>query len=131
MCGESPRIARGQQLAQSQPEGEAAVCTCCESSAARRVASLTERRCLPVVAPDTQGVIAVRLLHSYDDAFSVRLTAPFSRLPTPPPSISSLSDFFPTVVMFLRKLPVVGPILNMPGVKNVVNKIAPKGSLPM
>jgi len=33
--------------------------------------------------------------------------------------------------MFLRKLPVVGPILNMPGVKNVVNKIAPKGSLPM
>ena len=54
-----------------------------------------------------------------------------SRLPTPPPSISSLSDFVPTVVMFLRKLPVVGPILNMPGVKNVVNKIAPKGSLPM
>lgn len=41
------------------------------------------------------------------------------------------SDFFPTVVMFLRKLPVVGPILNMPGVKNVVNKIAPKGSLPI
>mmetsp|Transcript_39154 Transcript_39154/g.75038 ORF Transcript_39154/g.75038 Transcript_39154/m.75038 type:complete len:139 (-) Transcript_39154:250-666(-) len=41
------------------------------------------------------------------------------------------SDFFPTVVMFLRRLPVIGPLLNLPGVKSVVNKIAPKGSLPM
>ena len=33
--------------------------------------------------------------------------------------------FLPTVVMFLRQLPVVGTALNMPGVKTVINKIAP------
>mmetsp|Transcript_12910 Transcript_12910/g.17654 ORF Transcript_12910/g.17654 Transcript_12910/m.17654 type:complete len:139 (+) Transcript_12910:296-712(+) len=41
------------------------------------------------------------------------------------------SDFFPTVLIFLRRIPVIGPILNLPGVKSVVNKIAPKGSLPV
>mmetsp|Transcript_19531 Transcript_19531/g.32822 ORF Transcript_19531/g.32822 Transcript_19531/m.32822 type:complete len:139 (+) Transcript_19531:321-737(+) len=41
------------------------------------------------------------------------------------------SDFFPTVVMFLRRLPVIGQIMNLPGVKSVVNKIAPKGTLPI
>lgn len=41
------------------------------------------------------------------------------------------SDFFPTVVMFLRRLPVIGQIMNLPGVKSVVNKVAPKGTLPI
>jgi len=41
------------------------------------------------------------------------------------------SDSFPTVVMFLRRLPVIGQIMNLPGVKSVVNKIAPKGTLPI
>mmetsp|Transcript_33868 Transcript_33868/g.40956 ORF Transcript_33868/g.40956 Transcript_33868/m.40956 type:complete len:138 (-) Transcript_33868:995-1408(-) len=41
------------------------------------------------------------------------------------------SDFFPTVIMFLKRIPVFGNILNLPGVKTVVNKLAPKGTLPI
>lgn len=38
-------------------------------------------------------------------------------------------QFFPLLVAFLRKLPVIGKILDLPGVKNVVNAISGAESL--
>lgn len=35
------------------------------------------------------------------------------------------SGFFPTVLGFLRRLPVLGSLLDLPGLKTVLNKIAP------
>eukprot|EP00899_Mesostigma_viride_P002878 jgi/Mesvir1/12591/Mv02450-RA.1 len=40
-------------------------------------------------------------------------------------------DFFPTVVMFLKKVPVLGWILSLPGFKAFMNKLAPRGGLPV
>lgn len=39
-------------------------------------------------------------------------------------------DFFPTVLMFLRRVPGLGYVLNLPFVKNVLNKVAKNESLP-
>ena len=39
--------------------------------------------------------------------------------------------FLPTVVMFLRQVPFVGSALNLPGVKSLINAIAPQQSLPV
>lgn len=33
--------------------------------------------------------------------------------------------FLPTVLMFLKRVPYVGRVLDMPGVKSVINRIAP------
>mmetsp|Transcript_8207 Transcript_8207/g.30274 ORF Transcript_8207/g.30274 Transcript_8207/m.30274 type:complete len:144 (-) Transcript_8207:81-512(-) len=41
------------------------------------------------------------------------------------------SGFFPTVIMFLRRIPVIGSFLQMPGVRNVVNKMGGKECLPV
>mmetsp|Transcript_21096 Transcript_21096/g.54082 ORF Transcript_21096/g.54082 Transcript_21096/m.54082 type:complete len:140 (+) Transcript_21096:408-827(+) len=35
------------------------------------------------------------------------------------------SGFFPTVLMFLKKVPYVGKLLDLPGVKSVINRVAP------
>jgi hypothetical protein len=34
------------------------------------------------------------------------------------------SSFFPTVLIFLKRLPVIGTFLSLPGVKSVVTTIA-------
>jgi hypothetical protein len=36
------------------------------------------------------------------------------------------SSFFPTVLLFLKRLPVVGTFLSLPGVKNVVTTLVGK-----
>ena len=41
------------------------------------------------------------------------------------------AGFFPTVLGFLRRAPVLGPLLDAPGVKRALNKVAPAQSLPM
>lgn len=41
------------------------------------------------------------------------------------------ADFFPTVLMFLKNVPVIGPMLNSPRVKAALNKIAPVQTLPV
>ena len=41
------------------------------------------------------------------------------------------AGFFPTVLGFLRRAPVLGPLLDNPGVKRALNKVAPAQSLPM
>ncbi|KAK9814963.1 hypothetical protein WJX73_003431 [Symbiochloris irregularis] len=38
------------------------------------------------------------------------------------------SGFFPTVLGFLRRLPILGNVLDFPGLKWVINKIAPAQS---
>jgi len=40
-------------------------------------------------------------------------------------------DFFPIVLAFLRRLPIIGSILSMPGVRNVIDKVVSGGSLPV
>ena len=41
------------------------------------------------------------------------------------------AGFFPTVLGFLRRAPVLGPLLDTPGVKRALNRVAPAQSLPM
>lgn len=41
------------------------------------------------------------------------------------------SAFFPTVLSFLRRMPFLRQVLDMPAVKAVINKIAPAGGLPV
>ena len=41
------------------------------------------------------------------------------------------AGFFPTVLGFLRRAPVIGPLLDTPGVKRALNRVAPAQSLPM
>jgi len=43
--------------------------------------------------------------------------------------INLFGDFFPYVLMFTRKLPVIGTILNMPGISKAVDKVS--GTLPV
>ncbi|KAI9207030.1 vesicle transport protein [Polychytrium aggregatum] len=38
--------------------------------------------------------------------------------------INLFGDFFPVVIGFLRKMPVIGPILNLPGIAQIVNRIS-------
>ncbi|KAJ1502056.1 Golgi Transport [Coelomomyces lativittatus] len=33
-------------------------------------------------------------------------------------------DFFPVVIAFLRKLPIIGPLLSAPGITHIVDRIA-------
>jgi len=40
------------------------------------------------------------------------------------------SAFFPTVLQFARRVPLLGRILDLPGFKAVVNRVAPMGGLP-
>ncbi|KAJ3281760.1 Golgi Transport [Rhizoclosmatium sp. JEL0117] len=40
--------------------------------------------------------------------------------------VNLFGDFFPVVVSFMRKLPIIGPILNTPGVSKVVDMISGK-----
>jgi hypothetical protein len=44
---------------------------------------------------------------------------------------SLFSGFFPTALSFLRRMPVLRPILDMPVLKTLINKIAPAGGLPV
>ncbi|CAG8522181.1 26514_t:CDS:2 [Dentiscutata erythropus] len=37
--------------------------------------------------------------------------------------LNLFGDFFPVVISFLRKLPVIGSLLNAPGISQVVDKI--------
>ena len=41
------------------------------------------------------------------------------------------AGFFPTVLGFLRRAPVLGPLLDNPGVKRALNRVAPAQSLPL
>jgi hypothetical protein len=41
------------------------------------------------------------------------------------------SAFFPTVLSFLRRMPYLKQILDLPAVKAVINKVAPAGGLPV
>lgn len=46
--------------------------------------------------------------------------------------LALFSAFFPTVLIFLKRLPVIGTFLSLPGVKHVVTAIVGKAqSLPM
>lgn len=45
--------------------------------------------------------------------------------------INLFGDFFPIVVAFLRRVPVVGNILEMPGIRHVTDKICSSRSLPV
>jgi len=45
--------------------------------------------------------------------------------------INLFGDFFPVAFAFLRRLPIIGSVLNMPGVKQVTDKIVSGGSLPV
>ncbi|KAI9349997.1 vesicle transport protein [Zopfochytrium polystomum] len=38
--------------------------------------------------------------------------------------INLFGDFFPTVVSFLRRLPLIGPLLSLPGISKVVDRLA-------
>ncbi|KAJ3358370.1 hypothetical protein AMAG_16570 [Allomyces macrogynus ATCC 38327] len=38
--------------------------------------------------------------------------------------INLFGDFFPVVVAFLRRVPVIGPVLSAPGVTHVVDRLA-------
>eukprot|EP01006_Ploeotia_vitrea_P030907 TRINITY_DN63217_c0_g1_i3.p2 TRINITY_DN63217_c0_g1~~TRINITY_DN63217_c0_g1_i3.p2 ORF type:complete len:144 (+),score=57.08 TRINITY_DN63217_c0_g1_i3:10-441(+) len=40
-------------------------------------------------------------------------------------------NFFPIVFAFLRNMPIIGPILNLPGISRVVDKLSGGGGLPM
>lgn len=48
-----------------------------------------------------------------------RLHRPCRALLTAPPH----RNFFPVIVTFLRSLPVIGPLLNMPGVSHAVDRL--------
>ena len=37
------------------------------------------------------------------------------------------ADFIPTAIVFMRRIPFLSTLLNMPGVKNVLNRVAPGG----
>ena len=39
------------------------------------------------------------------------------------------SGFFPVVINFVRRIPVVGNILNLPGIRTVVNKLSESSSI--
>lgn len=41
------------------------------------------------------------------------------------------SGFIPTVLGFLRKVPILGRILDLPILKTVINRVAPAGGLPV
>ena len=41
------------------------------------------------------------------------------------------SAFFPTALSFLRRMPFLKKVLDMPAFKGVINKIAPAGGLPV
>ena len=40
------------------------------------------------------------------------------------------SAFFPTVLQFARRVPLLGRLLDLPGFKAIVNRVAPAGGLP-
>lgn len=41
------------------------------------------------------------------------------------------SAFFPTVLSFLRRMPGLRKVLDLPVLKNLINKVAPAGGLPV
>jgi len=45
--------------------------------------------------------------------------------------INLFGDFFPIVLAFLRRLPVIGTVLSLPGIKNLTDSIVSGGSLPV
>eukprot|EP01117_Protostelium_nocturnum_P007769 TRINITY_DN2780_c0_g1_i1.p1 TRINITY_DN2780_c0_g1~~TRINITY_DN2780_c0_g1_i1.p1 ORF type:complete len:139 (-),score=25.70 TRINITY_DN2780_c0_g1_i1:127-543(-) len=45
--------------------------------------------------------------------------------------INLFGDFFPVVLSFLRRVPVIGTILNLPFISTVIDKIVSGGSLPI
>jgi hypothetical protein len=45
--------------------------------------------------------------------------------------INLFASFFPLVLAFLRSLPVIGPVLNLPVVSSIVDRIAGKSSSSM
>jgi len=45
--------------------------------------------------------------------------------------INLFGDFFPVVLNFLRQLPVIGTILNLPVIREIVNGIVHGGRLPV
>lgn len=44
---------------------------------------------------------------------------------------SLFSAFFPTVLSFLRRMPMLRKLLDLPAFKGAINKIAPPGGLPV
>eukprot|EP01098_Paradermamoeba_levis_P012116 TRINITY_DN5239_c0_g1_i1.p1 TRINITY_DN5239_c0_g1~~TRINITY_DN5239_c0_g1_i1.p1 ORF type:complete len:140 (-),score=29.48 TRINITY_DN5239_c0_g1_i1:73-492(-) len=45
--------------------------------------------------------------------------------------INLFGDFFPVALAFLRRLPVIGHLLNLPGIKQVVDRVVLGGRLPV
>ncbi|KNC79571.1 hypothetical protein SARC_08032 [Sphaeroforma arctica JP610] len=45
--------------------------------------------------------------------------------------INLFGDFFPTIVTFLRRLPIIGNILNMPGISDMIDKALGIRELPV
>eukprot|EP00741_Cyanophora_paradoxa_P007278 tig00001095_g7041.t1 len=45
--------------------------------------------------------------------------------------LNLFGDFFPIAVAFMRRLPVIGPILSMPGVKQAIDKLFVTRRLPV
>jgi len=45
--------------------------------------------------------------------------------------INLFGDFFPIVLAFLRRLPIIGTVLSLPGIKNLTDSIVSGGSLPV
>lgn len=59
------------------------------------------------------------------------LTQPFPNREQAYGFILLFADFFPTAIMFMKNVPFVGPALNHPRVKAVLNKVAPNQTLPV
>ncbi|KAL7748000.1 Golgi Transport [Sorochytrium milnesiophthora] len=38
--------------------------------------------------------------------------------------VNLFGDFFPVVIAFMRRLPVIGPVLSAPGVSQVIDRLA-------
>jgi hypothetical protein len=45
--------------------------------------------------------------------------------------VNLFGDFFPIVLTFMRRLPLIGSFLNLPGIRTVVDKIVGSGKLPV
>lgn len=45
--------------------------------------------------------------------------------------INLFGDFFPVAISFMRRMPIIGNILAIPGIKHVADKIAGAGKLPV
>mmetsp|Transcript_6501 Transcript_6501/g.13016 ORF Transcript_6501/g.13016 Transcript_6501/m.13016 type:complete len:104 (-) Transcript_6501:1213-1524(-) len=45
--------------------------------------------------------------------------------------VNLFGDFFPVAITFMRRMPVIGNLLNLPGVKDYVDRISSANKLPV